>query len=230
METVNAKGIFEGKKGIVMPTYKEQAYELIKEAIIYQRFSIGEIYSQESICNELGISRTPVREALLELQKAGYIKFHRGRGISILPVTNDEVKSILEMRIYNERYSARLAARRITEADLKRLRQVLVQMEDKLETSDSEELYEMDRYFHHILLEAGKNIWLLKIVEDLRDNFLRFENRTIFRELQVRHQVLTEHKHIYDRIASRDEEGADRAMEQHLSQTYHRVGIQRKLD
>ncbi|MEG1294654.1 MAG: GntR family transcriptional regulator, partial [Clostridium sp.] len=52
-------------------TYKEQAYKLIKDAVLYNRFRVGAVYSQEAICNELGLSRTPVREALLELQNEG---------------------------------------------------------------------------------------------------------------------------------------------------------------
>ena len=70
-ENNSVAGIFSGHGQIKTPTYKEQAYRLIKEAILYQRFQADTIYSQEAIYQELGISRTPVREALLELQKAG---------------------------------------------------------------------------------------------------------------------------------------------------------------
>ena len=68
-------------------TYKEQAYQQIKDAILFNRFRIGAIYSQESICKELGISKTPLREALLELQTDGYVTFCRGRGVLIQPVS-----------------------------------------------------------------------------------------------------------------------------------------------
>ena len=73
-------------------TFKEQAYELIKDAILYNRFRIGAIYSQEAICNKLRISRTPVREALLELQKEGYVCFCRGKGVKVVPVTEKRRK------------------------------------------------------------------------------------------------------------------------------------------
>ena len=68
-----------GTRKIHTETYKNQAYDLIKNAILYNRFRVDAIYSQEAICTELGISRTPVREALLELQKEGYVSFARGR-------------------------------------------------------------------------------------------------------------------------------------------------------
>ena len=80
-ESGSVAGIFSGHGQVKTPTYKEQAYDLIKEAVLYQKFRPDAIYSQEAICQELGISRTPVREALLELQKEGYIRFCRGKGI-----------------------------------------------------------------------------------------------------------------------------------------------------
>ena len=73
------EGFFSEYGRIRTLTYKDQAYELIKQAILYQKFEMNNIYSQETICQALGISRTPVREALLELQKDGYVRFCRGK-------------------------------------------------------------------------------------------------------------------------------------------------------
>ena len=61
-----AEELFGGQDVGATPSYKEQAYRLIKEAILFNRFRVGAIYSQDDICKELGISRTPVREALPE--------------------------------------------------------------------------------------------------------------------------------------------------------------------
>ena len=111
-ENNSVAGIFSGHGQIKTPTYKEQAYRLIKEAILYQRFQADTIYSQEAICQELGISRTPVREALLELQKENYIRFCRGKGIQIVSLDDQAIHDILEMRIYLALAGAVLAAQR----------------------------------------------------------------------------------------------------------------------
>lgn len=79
--------LFGGRDVGNTPSFKEQAYALIKDAILFNRFRVGAIYSQEAICTELGISRTPVREALLELQKDGYVSFCRGKGVQVVPVS-----------------------------------------------------------------------------------------------------------------------------------------------
>ena len=99
-----------GTRKIHTETYKNQAYDLIKNAILYNRFRVDAIYSQEAICTELGISRTPVREALLELQKEGYVSFARGKGVKVVPVTEQDAGDILEARIFLESHNAKLAA------------------------------------------------------------------------------------------------------------------------
>ena len=95
-----AEELFGGQDVGATPSYKEQAYRLIKEAILFNRFRVGAIYSQDDICKELGISRTPVREALLELQKDGYVSFSRGKGVQVVPVSDRDARDILETRMY----------------------------------------------------------------------------------------------------------------------------------
>ncbi|QSH92932.1 GntR family transcriptional regulator [Treponema medium] len=124
--------------GVVVKTltYKEQAYELIKDAVLFNRFRVGAIYSQDEICEELGISRTPVREALLELQKEGYVAFARGRGVKVVPVTDEIAKDILEIRLLTEQNSAYLAAARANDQSVKDIFNCLQNLEDQLETRD----------------------------------------------------------------------------------------------
>ena len=124
--------------GVVVKTltYKEQAYELIKDAVLFNRFRIGAIYSQDEICEELGISRTPVREALLELQKEGYVAFARGRGVKVVPVTDEIAKDILEIRLLTEQNNAYLAAARANDQSVKDIFNCLQNLEDQLEIRD----------------------------------------------------------------------------------------------
>jgi len=108
-------GLLNGS-AIAPVTMKQQAYELIKDAILYRRLQIGILYSQDALCSELNISRTPVREALLELQQEGYIAYMRGKGIQVIPITKKRAQDIVEARYYLELNGARLAAQRRTAA------------------------------------------------------------------------------------------------------------------
>ena len=93
MASIESIGLLNGS-AITPVTMKQQAYELIKDAILYRRLQIGITYSQDALCSELNISRTPVREALLELQQEGYIAFMRGKGIQVIPVTRSAHRTL----------------------------------------------------------------------------------------------------------------------------------------
>ena len=194
-------------------SYKEQAYDLIKDAILFNKFRIGAIYSQESICNELGISRTPVREALIELQKEGYITILRGRGIEVTPVTEEDAKDILEVRIFYEKNNAFLAAKRIKDEDIKLLKECIEKLESNLSTFDSQLLYRIDHQFHRLVAKATQNNWMYKETELILDNYLRFENKSVYNNSIDGQLVFKEHLAIFNAIKDKDSEKAKKMME-----------------
>lgn len=204
-------------------SYKEQAYDLIKDAILFNKFRIGAIYSQESICNELGISRTPVREALIELQKEGYITILRGRGIEVTPVTEEDAKDILEVRIFYEKNNAFLAAKRIKDEDIKLLKECIEKLESNLTTFDSRLLYRIDHQFHRLVAKATQNNWMYKETELILDNYLRFENKSVYNNSIDGQLVFKEHLAIFNAIKDKDSEKAKKMMEKHLVNSYYRT-------
>ena len=174
-ENNSVAGIFSGHGQIKTPTYKEQAYRLIKEAILYQRFQADTIYSQEAICQELGISRTPVREALLELQKENYIRFCRGKGIQIVSLDDQAIHDILEMRIYLEMAGAELAAQRATKSDLDYIRECLEANQRHHSTDNIIQNYRIDHQFHRSVAKAAHNALLYNTLDDVLNHYLRYE-------------------------------------------------------
>ncbi len=215
--------IFDKKDAIALPTYKDLAYKMIKESIIFQRFKPDELYSQEEICTELGISRTPVREALLELQKERYISFCRGRGITVVPITETEAKDIREVRICNEKFGARLAAERATDEQIRKIEELLHNAMQVIDGRNAQEMYELDRSFHGAIMEASQNIWLKNSVSDLRDQWLRYENQIAYNAEESSKQVMDEHYRILQSIQKRDPDLAETAMEEHLWAAYRRT-------
>ena len=204
-------------------TYKDQSYEMIKNAILYRKLKVGEIYSQDSICSELGISRTPVREALLELSKEGYITFLRGRGIMVVPVDPHEADDIIELRTILELSAVELAASRINDTQLDGLVALTKQMREAItEQNSSEELYKTDRAFHKAVCSASGNSWIVKSVENCRDHYLRVETQTAFNDIEGAEMVLNEHEAILEALRARDPEKAAHAMRKHLENSYDR--------
>lgn len=220
---------FSDAPPISTATYKQQAYALLKDAILYRRLKVGQVYSQDGICNEFGISRTPVREALLELQKEGYINFRRGRGIEVVPITSKEAEEIVEMRAIIELAGSELAARRASPYQVARLLECLDEMRRHAHGGSSAELYKLDRQFHMALFESAGNKRLLDTVEMLRDQFLRFETLDAFSTPEKYNQVLEEHAGIYEAIAAGNPARAKEAMQRHLDCTYRRT-VKRALE
>lgn len=204
-------------------SYKEQAYNLIKDAILFNKFRIGAVYSQEAICNELGISRTPVREALIELQKEGYISIIRGRGIKVATVTEEYARDILESRLFHEKYNAFLASKRANEKEILEMKKCIEKLKNNLSTRDGQLLYRIDHEFHKAIAKSTKNDLLFKETTYILDNYLRFENKTVYNNSIDANIVFKEHLDILNAIEERNSKKAQSLMEKHLKNSYERT-------
>ena len=204
-------------------TYKEQAYQRIKDAILFNRFRIGAIYSQESICKELGISKTPLREALLELQTDGYVTFCRGRGVLIQPVSYERARDILESRMLMEPLCAQLAAQRATEEDLLKMQQLLTSLQEGLPSEDGRKLYRIDHGFHRAVIRAAHNEMFYRFLDVVLDHYLRFEVKSVYNNSIDTQKVYREHLKLYGAIARKDGKKAFKAMESHLKNSFART-------
>ena len=215
--------LFGGRDVGNTPSFKEQAYALIKDAILFNRFRVGAIYSQEAICTELGISRTPVREALLELQKDGYVSFCRGKGVQVVPVSQTMAHDILEARLYAERVNAELAAVRATQQERDYLVQTLKDLQENLEGRDGQLLYRVDHRFHRGVAAAAHNQLMYRQSEVLLDHYLRFEVKSVYNNSIDGKIVFEEHVAILDAMQSGNGARAKQAMEKHLTNSYRRT-------
>lgn len=222
-DTCSVNGVFSGRGQIKTVTYKEQAYDLIKEAILYQKFQPDAIYSQEAICQELGISRTPVREALLELQKEGYIVFCRGKGIQIVSLDDKAIHDILETRLYHEMAVAELAAKRATAEDLAEIGGCLEEQRRNLDAQDIDLCYHLDHRFHRAIAKAAHNERLMRAVDDILNHYLRFEELAIYKNYNGASAIMTEHTLLYEAIRDHDPEKACAAARDHLCSAYDRT-------
>jgi len=217
------EGLFPNGSQIPPMTYKEKSYQLIKDSILYHRLRTGIIYSQDELCTQLGISRTPVREALLELQAEGYVSILRGRGIEVVPITRKQAKDIIEMRRIVEAAGSELAAERASPFHINCLYANLEAMKQNINLDTNHLLYQHDRKFHGMIFEASGNSKLLETSENLRDLFLRFETLTAFQNEEYRMEIVNEHWKLYESIQHHDPEAARRSMLEHLDQTYART-------
>jgi len=140
-------------------TAAEQAYELLKEKIITTRLKPGTMIEEAVLVNDLGLGRTPVREALKRLEAERLVVVLPRRGMYVAEVTLAELRELEEVRIPLETLSARLAVQRITPSQLDELERLLVDVSSlpPNDGSASERSLEMDRRLHELVWRASNN-------------------------------------------------------------------------
>lgn len=200
------------------PSRTREALELIRAAILSGELMPDSRHSVASLAESLAVSRTPVREALIELAASGMVRFERNRGVRILATTLDEIREIFEIRQLLEVPAARKSVRQMTPQRRDTLRRHLAQIEKAAEMGDEARLWQADRAFHRELLYGGGNSRLADYVDSLRDMVLTKGVTTAGKSRSL-HEIAAEHRRIFDRVDAGDEEETAAQLNAHLVRT-----------
>lgn len=214
--------LLQGNKVSLVGTLKGQVFELIKSAILNGSLPPGQIFSQDQLSELFGVSRTPVREAILELQKSGLVIVHRGKGIEVVPLTKEDVLEIMEMRQALEGIACELAVEKMDNKTVGVLKSILSEQEEAAGAGDKERFLEKDGLLHRIIAESTCNSRLYSAIEDLRDQFIRIGNYAILNGNRM-NEVLAEHKLLIEAIVNRKPDNARQAIIAHLRKTLAEV-------
>lgn len=190
-------------------TIGEMTYAVLKEAIVSGAFPPGEWLGQESLATAIGVSRIPVRTALLQLESEGLITFHPHRGARVRTLSMTQIDEIYRLRGLLETYALRLAIPQITVERLDRLRGLAEQLDEKPEGG---EFLDLRVRFYRELYDADHNPLLVKMIEELRSSVGRY--LLAFRVLEGNNHV---HTRVVDYVASGDVTGAERWIRSHLA-------------
>jgi DNA-binding GntR family transcriptional regulator len=156
------------------------AYAAIKAEIITNRLPPGAQRLEEELAAELGMSRTPVREALIRLEREGFLELVPRRGARIKTLTKRDVREITEVLNCLETQAAeRLASRKLAAADMARLERAIADMDAALEVEDSDAWAEADYRFHRLLIELCGNRHLQEVAINFLDRAHRFRLLTM---------------------------------------------------
>lgn len=199
-------------------SFKEQAYEKIRQAILAGEFKNTFGFSESQIAKALNISRTPVREALLLLEREGLVKSLPQRGVLILKLTKERLDEIFKLRRVVETLTMEELADSITEEDLGKLRGLLELQKQFAQQQDREGFLEVDEEFHLLLPELARLPKTREIIKNLRDqiHLVGFEALSQPGRIQ---EVIREHEEMIEALSHHDEEGAKRAVLEHLART-----------
>ena len=188
----------------------------LKKHVISVPGTDGAFLTEAEVCRATGMSRTPVREALVRLEADGFLRILPKKGAFVPPITELEVEAIMQARGLIEDFCVRRAVhlREFAAPELDRL----LASQEKRQKSPLE-FIELDREFHRAIVRAANNPVLADFYESLRDRQMRMGIRAIATSEQRTGSVLVEHRAIAEGVRSGDAELAAAAMAQHLTKT-----------
>lgn len=203
---------------IKLDSYKplrELVCENIRQAIIDGTFSPGERLMEIQLADEMGVSRTPVREAIRKLELEGFVVMIPRRGTYVADISIKDINEIYEIRISLDVLAAGLAAERITDEELATLNNYMVEISKYVPTMNMEKIVELDTAFHNVLYTASRNERLVSIINNLREQLTGIRGRSMSYPGRLV-ETMEEHRALVDCIAARDPERAQNAARLHL--------------
>lgn len=209
----------ENLKKIERPgTLQHQAYERIKTLLINGQLEFDRVYSATHFAEILGVSRTPIREALLQLTAEGYFVSLRGRGFKIKKFSAKEIQDFFEARKMIEAYVIERLVDDVNEDDLKPLDDSLEHMMKGFEKSGFYSFLQADKSFHMNLIHRYENSLLESIMGNIRDSISILGQRALTNPDRVQ-EVIKEHQDILAALHQRDKLEAVRTLKFHLDAT-----------
>ena len=158
---------------------REKIYKKIRDDITFGKVLPGERLIEEQLSEKFKISRTPVREALRQLESEGLITFERNRGITIAKLSIKQVKEIYAVRCLLECYATRLTAERITEKDLSDLRDLQAALTLATKKLDLRKWIHNNMLFHDLLCERSGNQNLIQVLNTLKRRIYRYQHISV---------------------------------------------------
>jgi GntR family transcriptional regulator, rspAB operon transcriptional repressor len=201
---------------------RELAYKNIQDMIATRQIKPGDYINERALSKELGIGRTPTRQALEQLTLNRLVQFIPGKGSIARPVGQQELLQITEVRVVNEALSARLAARHATDDDIQELDGILSRAEHWTSSRNVERLLLLDRSFHAYLAKMSQNELLQDILSLLHERSLGYWFVMLSAPNRL-HEIAAEHAAIVDAIRLRDEDAAASAMGAHIKALFEAV-------
>lgn len=194
---------------------REQVFKAIENAVLNGEYKDGDSLNELKISKELGVSRTPVREALMQLELEGLVRNIPNKGAVAVGVTEKDIEDIYAVRIIIEGLAARLCAENISENELKRLGEIVDLQEFYLSKGDYERIWSLDGEFHGIIYAASQNrplCFMLSIfhnyIKRARDISVNVEGRA--------EKTAAEHRAILNAVEKGDGELAERLTAEHI--------------
>ena len=192
----------------------EVAYDYVKERLLDGRFAGGTLLSENELAQRLGVSRTPVRHAFVQLEAEALLELYPKRGALVVPISPSEAEDVLEARLLIEQHCVRRVAASGA-ADVAPLRDLIAEQERALAAGGTGFAW-ADRQFHRAIVAEAGNALLTRQYDALRDRHQRIAAATVARDPTRIRRFIDEHRELVDALERGDGDAAVELTAMHL--------------
>jgi DNA-binding GntR family transcriptional regulator len=203
--------IVDGKS----PSLEEMVYLKLEEEILSGELQSGVSLGEIALAKRLGVSRTPIRSALHRLAEEGLAEIIPNRGAKVIGINAEDLIDIYQIRKRLEGLASSLAAKRITEDEIKQLEESIYLSEFYMQKNDTEHLRELDTVFHSIIYRASGSRFLSRTLSELHKKIKSYRKRSLSVPGRLM-KSLDEHKEILEAIRKGDSSCADELTSLHV--------------
>jgi len=196
-------------------TIREQIYNRISELIFTGRIRSRERIVEAKLAEHLGVSRTPVREALHLLENEGVLESIPRIGYQMREIRSEEIQEICDLRKVNETLAVRWAIARVTHDEIGAIESCLDESEERIQSGDLDRFSQKDAEFHELLIKCSGSARLSEICRLLHKHMSLYRVQSLHDSAEAR-KALEDHRSIFERLKARDEAGVVKAVIEHI--------------
>ena len=194
---------------------RDVVFNTLRQAILTGELKPGERLMEIHLADRLGVSRTPIREAIRKLELEGLVVMIPRKGAQVAKITEKNLKDVLEVRRALDTLAVRLACKRMDETYKKQLREACDEFAKVVKCSNTKDITEADVRFHDIINQSTGNDRLIQLVNNLAEQMYRYRLEYI-KDAAYHKRLVDEHEEIYNAIMEQDEERAAKAVVVHI--------------
>ncbi len=189
-------------------------FDKLENDILSGKYAYGELLTEARLSEELGVSRTPIREAIRRLEQE-HILLVTGKGLKVQGITRDDIRDIMDVRVRVEGLAAFYAAQRMSDEDKKKLREALELQEFYAAKEDSDHMQWQDHEFHETIYAGCGSLTLQNVLVPLHRKAQKYRRASVEKRSRAEASV-REHRGIYEAIAAGNAQEAEQQMIQHI--------------
>ena len=208
---------------------KVRAYRHIRKKLMYGELGSRRSFSDKTLAAELGMSRTPVREAILKLSDEGLLEIYPQSGIFVSRIPVAALPEAIIIRKALEETTARLAAERATPSQVLALQSILERQREASAAGDSDTFHQADETFHATVADVAGYPGIWKYIQQVKVHVDRYRRLTLPQRGRIA-RVIVEHEAVLSAIEAHDAKGARRAMEIHLESLLENISATRHIN